>query len=64
MSWVYDCLIRVPADDVNYKSALEQANLGQLRRALKVLKTQPFGKTRLIAVSRELLRRQRIKENW
>jgi len=59
MSWVYDCLIQVPADDVNYKSALERANLGQLRRALKVLKTQPFGKTRWLAVNRELRRRKK-----
>ena len=59
MSWIYDCLIQVPAGDVNYKSALERANLGQLRRALNVLKAQPFGKTRWIAVNRELRRRRK-----
>lgn len=53
-------LLTTPADDVNFKSALERARNRTLRFALDHLEAHPEGnRCRIYALQRELRRRQK-----
>jgi hypothetical protein len=59
---VANCLRVVPADDCNYKAALEEANNRMLQGALIWLQARPKNNTsRILAVQRELRRREKGK---
>ncbi len=55
----YGWLTTCPAGDCNYKSALENATIDELKRAIDFLRDKPGNKSRISACERELRRRAR-----
>jgi hypothetical protein len=60
--WWAGCLRTTPADDVNFKSALEHASVAMLQNALDELEHSPKGNgSRIMAIWRELRRREKAR---
>ena len=66
MKEYYECLITVPASDVNYKEALKNVTDEELEAAIKALyedmERGGMVKSRITACERELRRRKKVNK--